>query len=178
MKDTQQLIKECFIELYGQGYSKMNIRQLCQSVPIARTTFYSYYQNLDEVLNEIEDDFINGLYEIIQPLQTQNPRQEDFSLLFDQIYPYLLRHSAMLRIFLIQEPNYRLIKKWKNAIKLHLSFVFPQQKLNPNWPLISEMIASSVISAYIFGIEHEQEFAIKTLKQQIYSFVATISTIL
>lgn len=173
---TKEAIKQNFIKLYAKlGYQKMNVRQLCQAVPVARTTFYSYYQNLDEVLLEIEDELIAGIIAINRQNYKQYPKKEDFMKLFDQIYPYLMQNIEVIKVLLIDDPDYRLITKWKKAIKEHLEFAFPKQAQRPNWPLLSEMFASALISAYIFMIEHDQAYSIEVLKSQIYAFIKTIA---
>lgn len=59
---TKDEIKMEFLKLYTeQGYDKINIKELCARIPIARTTFYTYYSNVDEVKSEIEDEVIAQL---------------------------------------------------------------------------------------------------------------------
>lgn len=178
MTQTKTLIKQSFIKLYAQyGYHKLSIRQLCQDVPIARTTFYTYYDNLSQVLEDIEDELINGILEIIEDIRNSNPENLEFSLLFDKIYPYLNSQHPLLKSLLVVEPDYQLMQKWKAAIKYHLNISFPDKKNIPNWALLSEMIASSILSAYVYWLENPNTIAMETLKQQLSRFLCIIPKI-
>lgn len=62
--DTKQAIQQEFIKLYAKKcYDNITIKELCEKTPVARTTFYSYYQNLDELQNDIETTLLKGLTE-------------------------------------------------------------------------------------------------------------------
>jgi AcrR family transcriptional regulator len=42
----QDAIKNAFIRVYRKkGMNGITVKSLCQEVPIARTTFYAYYEN-------------------------------------------------------------------------------------------------------------------------------------
>lgn len=44
MNDTKQAIQRTFIALYRkQSFDKMSVKELCVQTPVARTTFYEYY---------------------------------------------------------------------------------------------------------------------------------------
>lgn len=46
----------------------MTIKDLCAAIPIARTTFYTYYDNLDDLKTEIEDNLIMGLLNVVNEI--------------------------------------------------------------------------------------------------------------
>ena len=47
-----------------RDFNDITVKGLCATVPVARTTFYSYYNNTDDVRQEIEDLLIRGLVEM------------------------------------------------------------------------------------------------------------------
>lgn len=56
-KNKKQIIKDTFLYLLEHiSYEDFNISILCKESKIARTTFYFYYNNLNEVLLEILDE--------------------------------------------------------------------------------------------------------------------------
>ena len=62
---TEDAIKKQFLELYQkEEYAKISVKELCASTPVARTTFYAYYDNIDDVMREIENELINGITQI------------------------------------------------------------------------------------------------------------------
>ncbi len=62
MNDTKQAIHTAFISLYRKhSFNQISVKELCIQTPVARTTFYSYYNNLAELKDEIEDELIEGI---------------------------------------------------------------------------------------------------------------------
>ena len=65
MNNTKQAIHAAFISLYHKHYfNQISVKELCVQTPVVRTTFYSYYNNLVELKDEIEDELIGGILEI------------------------------------------------------------------------------------------------------------------
>lgn len=59
---TKIKIKEAFLELYKiKNFQRITVKDICQKAYVARTTFYHYYKNIVEVIEEIEDEVINKL---------------------------------------------------------------------------------------------------------------------
>lgn len=59
---TKIKIKEAFLELYKiKSFQRITVKDICQKMYVARTTFYHYYKNIVEVIEEIEDEVINKL---------------------------------------------------------------------------------------------------------------------
>ncbi len=59
MNDIKQAIHAAFFTLYGKrSFTQMTVKELCIQTPVARTTFYSYYNNLTELKAELEDELI------------------------------------------------------------------------------------------------------------------------
>ena len=139
MNDTKQAIQNAFIALYcKQPFDKMSVKALCAKAPIARTTFYEYYDNLGELKSEIETELIGGILEIAKSTVRDDIREENYA-------------------FLSAQPNMSYIAKWKNAIKYHFELCFPEKVSAPNYGLISEVIASAVIGAYTYWMDHPNE---------------------
>ena len=65
MNETKQAIWLSFIKIYEhKPYEKISIKEICINAPVARTTFYEYYENLEELKVEIEDTLIKGILQL------------------------------------------------------------------------------------------------------------------
>ena len=65
--DTKEIIKAQFMEEYAKKeFSRITVKGLCAAAPVARTTFYAYFDNTDEVKAAVEEDLIGGLMEIAE----------------------------------------------------------------------------------------------------------------
>ena len=158
MNETKCAIQSAFIMLYRrQPVNQISVKGLCAQVPIARTTFYEYYSNLAELKCEIEDQMIDGLFEIAATISKGDFMQMDLAVFFEQIFEYIKAHWEVNYAFLVCQPNLSYIEKWKKAIKCHFTLRFPEKRSIPNYGLIQEVIASSVIGAYTYWMEHPEE---------------------
>lgn len=54
---TQEVIKNALLELLNQrAFNKISVSRLCEQAEITRTTFYSHYNNISEVLDVLIAD--------------------------------------------------------------------------------------------------------------------------
>lgn len=86
--DTRQSIKKQFMELYTKkDFASISVKELCAAVPVARTTFYSYYRNTDEANIgrstfyshfETKDELLKGICaEIFDHVFAEDLKKED-----------------------------------------------------------------------------------------------------
>lgn len=158
MNDTKQAIRDAFIALYrNQSFDKISVKELCVRTPVARTTFYEYYDNLGTLKDEIEDGLIVGILEIAKATAEGNFVGMNLNMFFSRTLSYIKSHWDENYAFLVAQPNLAYIAKWKDAIKYHFKLRFPEKVSVPNHGLIMEVIASAVIGAYTYWMEHPEE---------------------
>lgn len=57
---TRQAIKEILLEeLKTKPYSKITVTEICKRAEMNRGTFYLHYYDIDDVLNDILEDFLS-----------------------------------------------------------------------------------------------------------------------
>lgn len=60
VKYTQRVIKETFIDLLEvKDIKKITVSEICEKCDINRATFYRYYLDVYDLLDKIEEDFVN-----------------------------------------------------------------------------------------------------------------------
>ena len=164
MNDTKQAMHTAFISLYRKySFDQISVKKLCIQAPVARTTFYSYYNNLAELKDEIEDELIGGILEIAKHSIDDSPDKADMTSFFSETLNYIRLHWDENYAFLVIQPNFSYITKWKDAIKYHLTLRFPGRESMANYGLILEVIASAIIGAYTYWMEHPDEVDIAKL---------------
>jgi len=137
MNDTKQAIQSAFIALYRKwSFDKISVKELCVQTPVARTTFYEYYDNLGTLKAEIEDDLIGGILEIAKATAEGNFARMDLNVFFSRTLDYIKSHW---------EENYAFLLRFSEKVSV------------PNHGLIMEVIASAVIGAYTYWMEHPDE---------------------
>ncbi len=179
MNNTKQAIHTAFIELYQKrSFDKISVKELCIQAHVARTTFYSYYNNIAELKEEIEDELIDGILEIAKYSIDDSPDKADMTDFFSKTLNYINLHRDENYAFLIVQPDFSYITKWKDAIKYHLTLRFPGRDSMINYGLIFEVIASAIISAYTYWMEHPDEVDIQELTDISIQMLSAIGQIL
>ena len=52
--DTREAIRATFMRMYVcERLDCITVKGLCAATPVARTTFYAHYRNVDDVLAEV-----------------------------------------------------------------------------------------------------------------------------
>ncbi|MBO5567871.1 MAG: TetR/AcrR family transcriptional regulator [Clostridia bacterium] len=173
--DAKEAIRLQFMTQYAQkDFTDITVKGLCAAAPVARTTFYSYYNNTDDVRQEIEDDLIRGLLEISDMIAAGNYPDMDFSIFMDETEKYIKEHWSDIYAFLVRQPNLRFIRKWKDAIKMNFRRRYPEKQHLHNNDAIAEIVASSVISIYTYWMENPETTSVKEIKPLLHKLLDSL----
>lgn len=71
-----------------------------------------------------------------------------------------------------------LVKRCKDAIKYHFRLRFPEKDAVPNHGLIMEVIASAVIGAYTYWMEHPDEVDTQKLADISVQMLSSVEQII
>jgi hypothetical protein len=106
---------------------------------------------------EIEDALIGGILEIAKGAAESDLAGMDLSVFFSRTLDYIKSHWDENYAFLVAQPSLTYVTKWKEAIKYHFTLRFPKKMSAPNSGLIMEVVASGVIGAYTYWLQHPDE---------------------
>lgn len=93
-KSSQIAIRQCVLDyLKKKSINEIKVTEVVDSLGISRGTFYLYYDSVYSVLQEIEDEFFEGLLE-----QVQGAEQFPFShRFFNEPHPYVVKVANYLK---------------------------------------------------------------------------------
>lgn len=155
---AQEALRKSFLELCkGKHFSAVGVTELCSRAHVARTTFYSSYPNTDALLNEIEDDLIVDLLKV-------NDRREidsENSKFAKNVLKFVRAHRETLHTLLLDQPDARLIEKWKKAVKFHFWEVLGGNEAANEFAL--EIIASISLGGYTYLLKNPTEFDLEEM---------------
>ena len=64
-KYTKKIIKDTLIKLLSEkDIKKVTVSEICKLADVNRATFYRYYLDVYDLLDKIEEDFINELNQL------------------------------------------------------------------------------------------------------------------
>ncbi len=177
--DTKEAIKQEFLKEYRErDFSRITVKGLCASTPVARTTFYSYFNNTGEVLGEIEEDIIKGLLRLTDSISGGKLPDMDFSLYMDAVESFIKEHWSEIYALLVIQTDPHFIRRWKVAIKLNFRRRYPEKQNVKNYDAIAEIIASAVLSAYIYWMEHPDTSSTSEMKPLIQKLLDSLVSFL
>ena len=78
----------------------------------------------------------------------------DFTTFMDAIEVYIRAHWQPIYAFLVNQPNARFIRKWKDAIKQNFSQRYPALTTVRNYDAVAEILAATMLNAYTYWMEH------------------------
>ena len=72
-KNSRTVFKKSLIELLDEKYiSEISVTELCNKANMNRSTFYSHYENVIDVLDEIQNDIYEELENYLNDSQSLN----------------------------------------------------------------------------------------------------------
>ncbi|MBQ9305795.1 TetR/AcrR family transcriptional regulator [Butyrivibrio sp.] len=165
---TKEAIKTQFMKEYmNKDFSQITVKGLCGSTPVARTTFYSYFENTSDVLEAVEDDLVKGLAEVPVKVCGGNLKELDFQVFLEELEKYIKENWTYIYAFLVTQPDLKFMRKWKDAIKINFSKKYPDISGKGRFEVVAEIAASSVLSAYTYWMEHPDEMGLREFEPLI-----------
>lgn len=149
LPEGKRALQETFLSLYSKKpYEQISIKELCERSHVARTTFYFHYQNLAELKQELEDELIEGLFEVAESVADGDYTSMDFHLYVGKTLQYIAEHEEAFAAFLLDQPSYPFRARWVEGIKHHLLLQYPDIKRRKNSDVYLEGIAALVLTVY------------------------------
>ncbi len=177
--DAREAIRSQFMQKYmHKDFTAITVKGLCAAAPVARTTFYAYYSNTDDVRQEIEVELIRGLVDVAERIAGGNYPEMDFSIFMDETEKYIKEHWPDIYAFLVRQPNLRFIRKWKDAIKKNFGRRYPEKQHLRNYDAVAEMVASSMISIYTYWMEHPDTSRSAEIKPLLHNLLDSLVSFL
>ena len=144
---------------------QISVKEICHRANVARSTFYAYYDVIDDCLLGIENRFLHEIIEMSMELENrENVTSIDLSF-FEETIGYIQENQQKLYLFMIKRYNARFVNRWKDAIKYHLYQQMPNQISGKNKELTLEIIASGTIGAYQYWLRNPYDLDICYVKQ-------------
>lgn len=162
---AQEAIQAAFLQMYKEkDLLDISVKALCEKAHVARTTFYANYMNTEELLEEIEDGLIYELLQVNDRCEVMKDIEHDNCHYMKNMLDFVINNHTALTILLLEQPDMKLINKWKMAVKYHYwDYVSAEAEKEGGYAL--EMIASMAVAAYTYLLEHPGEVDIKKVYQ-------------
>lgn len=167
---TRRKLINSFWNLYKEkDITKIRIKNICDNANYDRTTFYRYFNNIEDVLNELEDEIIssikNGISKKINDKKNNHIRFNNFKE-FNDIY------GEYIAIF-NKNNNINFYNKLKKIIKKDVYKYFDFNIDNADTKeFIFEFVFSSLINSYVYWYNHKDIMSLKSFLEFANSVIS------
>lgn len=121
MTSTEIHIKNAFLDLYRDNYfNKITVKDVCQKANISRATFYVYYEDLESLLHEIENeilDYISSVFGMWKYVSLDKVEYSQPFPMFLDILNYVYKNIKAYRALLGYYGNNSFITKYNRLVK-------------------------------------------------------------
>ena len=120
INETKKKIKDAFIRLYFEkDILNITVKDVCNEVPISRTNFYNYYDNVFSVYEDIEGDILRDLDKITIDFSESDFSRGHTENLFgiSEVLDYIQQNSMYFRALIRHGGTNGFTYKWKKQIK-------------------------------------------------------------
>lgn len=137
IKYTKHLIYSAILDLLEEySIGKINVSMLCKKANINRSTFYSHYETIEQVIEEIENDTLSNLQMYITS-SSEVYKEANFEQAMIQALEYIKNNCRLFKILLSKNVNWNftgiMIHLLNNELREITSEELRQNKDNYNY---------------------------------------------
>lgn len=101
---TKKIMRNTLLELLEvMPLEKISVTLLCQKADINRSTFYAYYNDISDLLKDMEDSVIKNLP--LKPAETIRMSDEEYLITLEGFFQYVRENDNLFRVLLINLGN-------------------------------------------------------------------------
>ena len=102
--DIKSEIQQTFIQLVLENADKISVNLICSRMNISRKTFYKYYRDKLEII----EDIVHSDYSTLDTLtHIENRAKEDSVIILDSLYSKLYSHRHLYKKLYLLDGEYR-----------------------------------------------------------------------
>lgn len=141
---TKRSIRSAFAELLSEkDYNDITVTDIAERADINRKTFYNYYRNTEDLVQEIENEAIRNFDTIMQDLKAHNILNSP-ELIVTRISDAIEGNIDYFRDFLIISKNAALFNRIGDSLKKQVRLNLADQNIMD--PLKAEILSIYIIS--------------------------------
>ncbi len=107
---TKSALKKALLQLLEQkAISKVSIKELCETAKLNRGTFYLHYTSPEDILDEIEQDFLKENRELFENYFSEDRDRN----LMDKIFDYISQNRDICEVLMGSNANLHFTDKIK-----------------------------------------------------------------
>lgn len=115
-KTKQVLLKSLTKLMYEKKISDITVKELTDLADVNRSTFYLYYKDIFDMLEQIETEMLADFSIAFEKLRNEGTNYENLLAFFTYLFEFVQKNAEMSAILLGPDGDYAFIEKFKDAI--------------------------------------------------------------
>lgn len=167
---TKQTIKDAFWALYKENkIEKITVKDIMLKAGYNRSTFYAYFTDVYDILEQIEEDLMPGI-EHLPPIDTSSAPGPDF---FENIISIYEKNSAYYSVLLSENGDPHFSIKMKNVFKtMMMETIKNRVNISPDeMDYALEFIVGATLSIVKHWFDQEKNIPMQQLLPLMYKLM-------
>lgn len=165
---TKKAIRNAFAKLLSEkNINDITIQDIADTADINRKTFYNYYSNIYQIVDEIENEIVTAFATAIQNVDFNRDMKEPY-VIFSKLTTIINSDIDFYAHLLKLDSNFSLFSKIITALKDKAKESFSSQIVIEDSKLefMVDYIAAGMIAVYQIWFNSGRKIAIETLAEQ------------
>ncbi|MGI6229834.1 MAG: TetR/AcrR family transcriptional regulator [Tractidigestivibacter sp.] len=172
---SQLALREALVELMDErGYEHVDVVALCSRAFVSRSTFYSHYHGVDELLQELETFHVANISRLSSPISKVSDAASNDLSFYEKTFDYVTDNRRAVRVLLSGSPGQRFATQWKTAIKMHLWDRSERRGTAVPSDFELEILSSAVIAGYAYYLDHPTRVSRDQVLNVVRSFLSAL----
>ncbi|MBT2637679.1 TetR-like C-terminal domain-containing protein [Bacillus sp. ISL-39] len=169
---TRMVLKESLMDLLkNKPISNITIKEICELADINRSTFYSHYSSQYDLLNAIEEEFIEDMVSTLN--QYNFSKEEEALKMTEKILKYIAKNSDVCQTLLSENSDIHFQKK---GMMITQEFIFKNwisdsQLDRETFEYINIFVVSGSIYVIKNWVENGMDKTPREMADIIYNFI-------
>lgn len=117
VRKTKNVLRLCLTKLMSEKkIDNITVKELTDLADVNRSTFYLYYKDIFDMLEQIEAEMLRDFSRAFEKLNKETNNYMSLLSFFTHIFEYVQNNADMCKILLAPEGDYRFIEKFRDAI--------------------------------------------------------------
>ena len=169
----KRLRSSLMILLKEKPASKVTVKELCELADINRGTFYYHYTDIFDMIKNIEEEFFNDFYKLIEPMKDTIKPDGDPYFMLTNIFCFFDENAKWSQIMLGPHGDLAFIQRLKQLVDEKCSDTWKEVGLNLTTEEF-ELFNSFIINGYIGLLETWLKTGRKQAPEEMARFVTRI----